>query len=1253
MKLFGLFFFVYLWCSVQTRCVMREECVIVNGFPKNCPYDGDPLPILANLTQELQEAVIQNLLHRCPNLILDEDGNQKPDDEILACCDYAQLQGMADSLLIAEGVLGRCPACVRNFARQVCEMNCSPDQARFVDVVRVETSVDGVDYVDEMNFRMHEDFMEDAYASCSGVLLPQTGMPAVNLMCGSASVCDAHAWFSFTGDTSSNPLAPVQVNFIKSTSEDESMHVRVTHCNETIYNDLPCNCIDCMANCPTGIEPIPFEPCTILSVNCYAFSASLIVLLISIIIIAFWTRKDYTTAKKQSIDTKPEEPKKHHANRMTRIFQSLFTKIGRFSAGNPLLMITLTTWLAFAMFFGVIRLNVSSNPIELWSAPDSRSRADLNYYNSRFGPFYRASQVFLRFTGLTSFTHNNQTFGPAFRIEAVHELIRLETAIMNIGRDNGGVTLEEVCYAPLRPPGGERRIDQCVTMSVGTYFGEDRIVDNNTYLTQIQNCMNNHLFFGCQATWGGGAEPEISFGGYDGDNIFSADTLLMNFPINNFLLERDLIPVLEWEQSFIDLMHDYEANSKPDYVSVAFGAERSIEDEIERVSVLEAVPIIISYILMFLYIMVALGNVRSCKTWYIESKIVVAIAVVIIVLISIFCAMGVMGFSGVTLTLLAINVVPFFVLSVGVDNVFLMVNTLHELQYKLKEYDDYNENFSFNRKRAFLFGKMLGKVGPSMFVSSVTQITCFAIGSLANFPAVVTFSVFVSISLAFLFVFQITTVAAILSIDYKRVSQSRVDVFCCIQKKVLDDSDPLNADTPYQSVITKVMEPYTKFLLKWWTKMVVVAIFVVLLSTSIMLIPNLEVGLDQEMSLPVDSYVYTYLQAVNGLLRLGPPVYFVVKAGLNYSDPNHQNVICGTQLCYNDSLTTQVFLAAQFTNVTYLARSSNSWLDDFFDWTSLTGACCQYNTTDGGFCRSVDLSPECTYCDVPRYEWQNGLRRPAGEAFERYIPFFLLDDPTETCTKGGLASYYGSVNYELDAEGRATVHDTNFMAYHAALGTSKDYITAVKYGYEVSENITNAIKNHTGLDIEVFPYSVFYVFYEQYLTMWRDTFVSIGYCLIGTFIFNLLASGFNILTTFAVMCTTVMVVVNMMGVMYIWNIPLNAVSCVNLIVSIGIAVEFCSHIAYAFATSTYSKDDKILDAMKAVGGTIITGITFTNIPIIVLAFSYTEIIEVFFFRMFFSLVLLGFIHGMIFFPVLLSYLNNLKWCSKGSSEKAN
>ncbi|CAH0726981.1 unnamed protein product, partial [Brenthis ino] len=1235
--------FLYLLLSlssgVSARCVMYGECAVINGFTKSCPVTHEALPVLKDLSALQRTEAIDILKARCPNLLYDEEGNQKEDDDIVACCNFSQLQNMAESLLLAESILGRCPICVRNFARQICEMNCSPEQSRFVSVSQ-DTAPDGTPYVNEVNYTVYNDFMINAHASCAGVIVPQTGAPAISLMCGNAPVCDADAWLGFTGDTSINPFAPVQVNFLRWPTPEDSMNAIAPLCNETIEGDVPCSCIDCYANCPVSDLSAVEDICTVLSVNCVGFSVGIVFFVITFIIFTVLTLLDYK--KKRNVKSANSvSTYRYKVNFLIRIFQKLFQSIGEFSASNSILVIMVTTWIAFAMLFGVFQINLTANPLELWSAPESRSRQELNYFNSRFGPFYRAAQVFLTFKGLEPFERNNITFGPGLRLEAIQELITLENEIINIGREDNSVTLEQVCYAPLRTANSEPKFEECVSMSVSTYLPDRNNINNNTYLNDIQNCLNSYLSLNCLASWGGGADPEITLGGYEGDNILQANTLLINFPIKNHLREEDLIPVLEWEKKFLDLMYDYEHNWKSDFVEVAYGAERSIEDEVERISEAEALPISISYILMFAYVIFALGNIRSLKTCLVDSKVTVAICCIVVVLIAIFCAMGLLGYFNITITLLAVNVIPFFILSVGIDNVFLMLSEINTIENNLKNYDEYKDSLSFQKKKRFVFGKMMNNVGPSMFVSSITQITCFSIGSLSSQPAVKSFAIFATFALGFLFLFQITTVVAILAIDYKRSSQNRFDILCCIRKKILNDEEPLQ-DNKYRGITERLMVPYAKLILNWRVKIAVVIIFIGFVSSCIILIPQIEVGLDQEMAVPPDSYVYRYLQAVNQILRIGPPVYFVLKGGMNFTDYNHQNVICGGRLCNDDSLTTQLFLASRYSEITYIARSSNSWLDDFFDWASLPGSCCKYNSTDGSFCSSSDDSPECNFCSIDRAPYGNGLR-PAGDAFEQYIPAFLRDSPTESCNKGGLASYFSNVNYVLDSQGKATVHDSNFMTYHTTLVTSKDYITAVKYAYEISDNITSAIHKHTGLDVEVFPYSVFYVYFEQYLNMWPEVFISISYCLIGVLVINLLVTGFNVLTTFALMFTVMMIVVEMMGIMYLWSIPLNAVSSINLIVSIGIAVEFCSHMAYAYATSTRPPSEKVMDAIEKVGATIITGITFTNIPIVVLAFSYTEIIEVFFFRMLISLVVLGFLHGMIFFPVLLSFLNDIRY----------
>lgn len=50
--------------------------------------------------------------------------------------------------------------------------------------------------------------------------------------------------------------------------------------------------------------------------------------------------------------------------------------------------------------FGTTRLIVTSNPIEIWAAPDSRCRIEKDYFDQTFQPFYRTEQIFIKSVGL-------------------------------------------------------------------------------------------------------------------------------------------------------------------------------------------------------------------------------------------------------------------------------------------------------------------------------------------------------------------------------------------------------------------------------------------------------------------------------------------------------------------------------------------------------------------------------------------------------------------------------------------------------------------------------------------------------------------------------------------------------------------------------------------------------------------------------------------------------------------------------------
>lgn len=77
--------------------------------------------------------------------------------------------------------------------------------------------------------------------------------------------------------------------------------------------------------------------------------------------------------------------------------------------------------------------------------------------------------------------------------------------------------------------------------------------------------------------------------------------------------------------------------------------------------------------------------------------------------------------------------------------------------------------------------------------------------------------------------------------------------------------------------------------------------------------------------------------------------------------------------------------------------------------------------------------------------------------------------------------------------------------------------------------------------------SVFYVFYEQYLTIAYDTALNLSVSLASIFVVTTVLLGFELWAAVTVSITIGMILVNMFGVMWLWGISLNAVSLVNLV----------------------------------------------------------------------------------------------------------
>ena len=631
-------------------------------------------------------------------------------------------------------------------------------------------------------------------------------------------------------------------------------------------------------------------------------------------------------------------------------------------------------------------------------------------------------------------------------------------------------------------------------------------------------------------SYGGTVMPFVGLGGYPQTNNHkqygNASALIITYIINNYKDDSLNQKAMAWEKSVIEFMKSF---SNPN-MTVSFSTERSIQDELNRESQSDIKTILISYMAMFLYITLTLGRYRVCtklsagnRSWLVavfeaimvDMKFTLGIAGVLIVMLSVGSSIGLFSYFHIKATLIIFEVIPFLVLAVGVDNIFILV-----------------QNYQRDRRQEgetleMQISRIVGKVGPSMLLTSSAESLAFVLGALTPMPAVKIFSLYASLAVFIDFVLQITCFVSLMTLDCRRELSKRYDFVCCIRSR-LDESEvveeeegeeqeqitetdknesyqkDLRVNSNYGSISDVVeterssllgqghrkmkkekssgllyrlfRECYAPFLMNKKVRPIVIILFLAFLFLSLSFLPRVSSGLDQKLSMPRDSYVLDYFESLSKYLSVGVPVYFVVKSGQNYSSLENQNVVCATAGCNSDSLLNQINLATLQSNYTKLAIPANSWLDDYFDWLG-SGDCCRvFANETTRFCPSSLNETNCISCPVV---FQNNTNRPISSDFYKYLKFFLKDNPGLKCAKGGHPAYGEALEILSSNDTDYEIGSTLFMAYHSVGITSTDFIESLRHANDISANITNMMREHarkytndtSNIDkIEVFAY---------------------------------------------------------------------------------------------------------------------------------------------------------------------------------------
>ncbi|XP_054287352.1 patched domain-containing protein 3-like [Macrosteles quadrilineatus] len=172
------------------------------------------------------------------------------------------------------------------------------------------------------------------------------------------------------------------------------------------------------------------------------------------------------------------------------------------------------------------------------------------------------------------------------------------------------------------------------------------------------------------------------------------------------------------------------------------------------------------------------------------------------------------------------------------------------------------------------------------------------------------------------------------------------------------------------------------------------------------------------------------------------------------------------------------------------------------------------------------------------------------------------------------------------------------------------------------------------LNVSVFhPY---FVFFDQFELV-RPT--SIQSMIVGATIMMIISYIFipKFACSLWVAFCIISIEIGVAGYMALWDVNLDCISMINLIMCIGYSVDFTAHICYAYMSSKEERvEDRVKECLYSLGLPIFQGSVSTILGVAALIFAQSYIFLVFF-KMIFLVIFFGALHGMFLLPVLLSW----------------
>ncbi|CAB3411294.1 unnamed protein product [Caenorhabditis bovis] len=612
----------------------------------------------------------------------------------------------------------------------------------------------------------------------------------------------------------------------------------------------------------------------------------------------------------------------------------------------------------------------------------------------------------------------------------------------------------------------------------------------------------------------------------------------------------------QWEKK----LFDYSLTTINDpLIRVYVTSEGLVSEEVRRTGIL-AMPLMgVTFLIILVFTVLT-----TLKKDPVMSKPFESFLGVICPLLSLCASFGHLFWMGFEY-LPIVTVVPFLILSIGVDDVFIFIHAWHRTPTKHSVRDRMAET--------------LADAGPSISITSLTNLLSFGIGIFTPTPAIYTFCVFISTAVVYDYFYQIFFFSAVLVLGGER-EEKRVNAYFWWKRVPLSESSanekPGKFMTFVNDALRKILDVWVDVIMAKWSKLIVSVVMLTYWVFMVRGVLQIEVGLSSEKLFLDDSPLLPLVRLqTNVIFKEGGQVAVFVNNPGNMSQPEAVPEIM------------RILRRFETTNNSVGAASTHMWL-------------------------------------LPYLPYVGEQEHGSIEFKYRYLPeFFKLMEYRRWSHFVNLGNHQ-----DCHAEKPSCLQKFVFSTgFHDAVSWTDRLALLENWRQMASEY------QHLNLTI----YEDFSMYSDQLLTIvpvTQSTVLCALFCMI--LILTLFTpSPVTIVTSTAAVLS---INIGVFGCLVYMNIDLDPISMTTLLMAIGFSVDFVAHVTWHYYKGEFqSKRARIRHALAGIAWPMFQAGTSTMMSISVLALVHAYMVQVFV-KVVVLVIFLGMIHGLIVLPVVFAAL---------------